>query len=254
MRRKEAKGNARKLSDMQGRHARKVKFKSRELSGIKGKGNDRTKRARWPAVSRQRVNPASPCNVEALPSERRLLPPTPCTVCLPSAFCVSSPPARPLELESAQNTANMKRPGCIASVANAFGSPCASRIASPAIGILPQAIPDGTRAREARAAWGRRAGMRVRVRARVGGGGLGGRVGVGGGWVWMGVSVHLRVRHPMHSSIPCIIASHGPTHTRPLPSIHPPIPPVLPPFLPPFLPPSLLSAIHRVGAQGPKII
>ena len=61
MKRKEVKGNARKLSDMQGRHATEVKFKSRELTGIKGKGNERTGRA-WPAVLRQRVNPASPCN------------------------------------------------------------------------------------------------------------------------------------------------------------------------------------------------
>ena len=39
MKRKEVKGNARNLSDMQGRHAREAKFKSRKLTGIKGKGN-----------------------------------------------------------------------------------------------------------------------------------------------------------------------------------------------------------------------
>ena len=55
MKRKEVKGNARKLSDMQGRHAKEAKFKSRELN--KGQG------ARWPAVSRQRVNPATPPGV-----------------------------------------------------------------------------------------------------------------------------------------------------------------------------------------------
>ena len=41
MKREEVKGNARKLSEMQGRHAKEVKFKFRELAGIKGKGNER---------------------------------------------------------------------------------------------------------------------------------------------------------------------------------------------------------------------
>ena len=50
MKRKEVKGNARKLSDMQGRHAKEAKFKSRKLTGIKGKGNKRTGRARCPVA------------------------------------------------------------------------------------------------------------------------------------------------------------------------------------------------------------
>ena len=50
MKRKEVKGNARKLSDMQGRHAKEVKLKSRQLARIKGKGNDRTKRAGCPVA------------------------------------------------------------------------------------------------------------------------------------------------------------------------------------------------------------
>ena len=56
---KEAPGNC------QGRHAKEVKFKSsRELTGLRGKGNERTgKGARWPAVSRQRVNPDTPAGV-----------------------------------------------------------------------------------------------------------------------------------------------------------------------------------------------
>ena len=40
----------RKLSDLQGRHAKEVKFKSRELTGIEGNGNEKTGRARCPVV------------------------------------------------------------------------------------------------------------------------------------------------------------------------------------------------------------
>ena len=45
----------------QGRHAKEVKNKSsRQLTGHGGKGKERTGRgARWPAVPRQRVNPAT---------------------------------------------------------------------------------------------------------------------------------------------------------------------------------------------------
>ena len=50
MKGKEVKGYARKLSDMQGGHAKEVKFKSRELTGIEGKGNERTGRARCPVA------------------------------------------------------------------------------------------------------------------------------------------------------------------------------------------------------------
>ena len=48
-----------KLSKMQETRAKEVRFKSRELIGINGKGSDRTARW-WPAVSRQRVNPMAP--------------------------------------------------------------------------------------------------------------------------------------------------------------------------------------------------
>ena len=56
MKRKEVKGNARK-----GRHAKEAKFTSRKLTGIQGKEiQEREGRvARWPAVSRQRVNPGA---------------------------------------------------------------------------------------------------------------------------------------------------------------------------------------------------
>ena len=68
MKRKTVKRNARKLSDMQGRHAKEVKFKSRELTELNEKEmiERKGKRARWPAVSRQRVNPAG--QAQGLPS------------------------------------------------------------------------------------------------------------------------------------------------------------------------------------------
>ena len=53
MKRKEVKGNPKKLPDMT-RKGNEI----RELAAIQGKGNDRTKRAGRP-VLRQRVNPAT---------------------------------------------------------------------------------------------------------------------------------------------------------------------------------------------------
>ena len=46
----EAKGNARKLSKLQKKRAKEVRFKSRHLIRIKGQGSDRTGRARCPVA------------------------------------------------------------------------------------------------------------------------------------------------------------------------------------------------------------
>ena len=62
------------MSDMQGRHAKEVKFKSRELTG---KGNDRMGRARCrQRVATGRDRQASP---GGLPSGKKAVPPC----CLP---------------------------------------------------------------------------------------------------------------------------------------------------------------------------
>ena len=86
----------------QGRHAKEVNFKSsRELTGLRGKENERTGRgARWPAVSRQRVNPAtgrdraagqSPLGLTFRYKAARPMPPTmrgPCAYVLGWAFLI----------------------------------------------------------------------------------------------------------------------------------------------------------------------